>query len=168
MRKTPLAEAGGDVPVSRIHRDVQPSFSVPSSDGPAVSSHTPDHRPSILVAEDHTDSREALRILLGATGYEVHTAVDGRDAVEQALALQPDLILMDIMMPVMDGFEATRTLRAAPEFRQSPIIAITAMDGAKELALAAGCSDYLPKPIDVRTFLNKIAEWAPVPTPRGS
>jgi two-component system cell cycle response regulator DivK len=112
------------------------------------------------VAEDHADSREALRILLGASGYEVHTAVDGRDAVDQAIAVHPDLILMDIMMPVMDGFEATRTLRADPAFDATPIVAITAMDGAKDLALAAGCSDYLPKPIDVRTFLNKVAQWA--------
>jgi CheY-like chemotaxis protein len=116
-------------------------------------------RPLILIAEDHPDSRDALRTLLEVHDYRVEVAADGREAVERARAKHPDLILMDIMMPVMDGFEATRALRANPEFAQVPILALTAMDGARELVLAAGCDDYLPKPIDVRTFVDRIRSW---------
>jgi two-component system, cell cycle response regulator DivK len=115
--------------------------------------------PLILVAEDHPDSRDALQTLLEVHGYRVHTAADGREAVSSAITTAPDLILMDIMMPVMDGFEATRELRAREEFRSVPIIALTAMEGARELVLAAGCDDYLPKPIDIRTFLDRIRSW---------
>jgi CheY-like chemotaxis protein len=116
-------------------------------------------KPSILVAEDHADSREALRALLEASGYRVLVARNGREAIDAGIEHQPDLVLMDIMMPEVDGFEATRTLRATDEFRQVPIVALTAMEGARPLALAAGCDDYLPKPIDVRTFLRTIAKW---------
>ncbi|CAN5645246.1 response regulator [soil metagenome] len=115
--------------------------------------------PTILVAEDHADSREALRALLEATGYKVRVAVNGREAIDAAVAAPPDLILMDLMMPEVDGFHATRTLRAREEFREVPILALTAMEGSRELALAAGCDDYMPKPIDVRTFLSKVARW---------
>jgi CheY-like chemotaxis protein len=115
---------------------------------------------TVLIAEDHPDSREALRSLLEVYGYRVHTAVDGREAVDKALALQPDLILMDIMMPHIDGFEATRRLRATEHFRQVPIIALTAMEGARDLVISAGCDDYLGKPIDVRTFLDRVRLWA--------
>jgi CheY-like chemotaxis protein len=114
---------------------------------------------AILIAEDHADSRDALRTLLDAMGYRVVVAVNGREAVEAALSGRPDLILMDVMMPEMDGFQATRTLRANPEFRQVPILALTAMEGAREQVLAAGCNDYVAKPIDVRTFLAKVEGW---------
>jgi CheY-like chemotaxis protein len=114
----------------------------------------------VLIAEDHHDSREALRSLLEVYGYRVHTAVDGREAVDKALSLRPDLILMDIMMPHIDGFEATRRLRSLPEFRQVPIIALTAMEGARDMVMSAGCDDYLSKPIDVRTFLDRVRRWA--------
>ncbi len=120
----------------------------------------PEPRAVVLVAEDHPDSRDALCTLLDALGYRVETAVNGREAVQAALSLGPDLILMDVMMPEMDGFEATRVLRAAPGFRQVPIIALTAMEGAREKVLAAGCDDYVPKPIDVRTFLERVDGWA--------
>jgi CheY-like chemotaxis protein len=116
-------------------------------------------KPLILIAEDHSDSREALRALLEAQGYSVETAADGRKAVEKALAVHPDLIIMDIMMPEMDGFEATRRLRAERDFRQVPILALTAMDGARPMVLAAGCDDFLPKPIDVRSFFSRIRSW---------
>ncbi len=109
---------------------------------------------TILVAEDHADSREALRALLEATGYNVRVATNGREAIDAALASPPDLILMDLMMPEVDGFHATRALRAREEFRDVPILALTAMEGSKERALAAGCDDYMLKPIDVRTFLG--------------
>jgi CheY-like chemotaxis protein len=114
---------------------------------------------TILIAEDHEDSRDALRTLLDAFGYQVHEAVNGREAVERALAVNPDLILMDMMMPEVDGFEATRRLRAAPGFRQVPIIALTAMEGARDQVIAAGCDDFMCKPLDVRRFLERVRIW---------
>jgi len=116
-------------------------------------------RPCILIAEDHPDSREALRTLLEVHGYAVRVASDGRRAVEAALESDPDLIVMDIMMPEMDGFEATRRLRAHADFRQVPIVALTAMEGAREMVLAAGCDDYMSKPVDVRRFLERVKSW---------
>lgn len=112
----------------------------------------------ILVAEDHMDSREALRALLEAFGYGVLVATNGREAVELALSDGPDLILMDIMMPVLDGFEATRRLRGDARTSGTPIIAVTAMEGARELALHAGADDYVRKPIDIRLLLRKVNE----------
>jgi CheY-like chemotaxis protein len=113
----------------------------------------------VLVAEDNPDSRDALRALLEAYGYEVLEAENGGEAIEKARSLNPDLILMDIMMPYKDGLEATRTLRADPEFRQVPILALTAMAGSRELALKAGCDDYLQKPIDIPRLMQRIREW---------
>jgi two-component system sensor histidine kinase/response regulator len=114
---------------------------------------------SILIAEDHPDSRDALSALLEAVGYRVHVARDGQEAVERATELRPDLVLMDIMMPVMDGLAATRALRERPEFDTIPILALTAMAGARERALAAGCDDYVTKPIDVSVFFEKVRSW---------
>jgi len=114
---------------------------------------------TVLIAEDHEDSRDALRTLLDAFGYRVILAGNGREAVETALATSPDLVLMDMMMPEVDGFEATRTLRASPAFRQVPIIALTAMEGAREHVMAAGCDDFMSKPLDVRTFLDRVRAW---------
>ncbi len=113
---------------------------------------------TILIAEDHMDSREALRALLEAFGYGVLVATNGREAVDLAFTESPDLILMDIMMPVLDGFEATRQLRDDVRTHAIPIIAVTAMEGAKELALHAGANDYVRKPIDIRTLLQKMDE----------
>ena len=114
--------------------------------------------PRILIAEDHPDSRDALRALLEAFGYQTAVAVNGREAIELALAEKPDLILMDIMMPELDGFEATRILRDHDQTRTIPIIAVTAMEGAHQLALQAGASDFLRKPIDTRILLDKIRQ----------
>lgn len=110
----------------------------------------------ILVAEDHLDSRDALRALLEAFGYEVVVAVNGRQAVELAVSAAPDLVLMDIMMPELDGFEATRTLRRDARTATLPIIAVTAMEGAHQLALQAGANDYVRKPIDIRGLIAKV------------
>ncbi len=112
----------------------------------------------ILVAEDHLDSRDALRALLEAFGFTVLVAGNGKEAVEAATRAAPDLILMDMMMPVMDGFEATRQLRRLRQTAATPIIAVTAMEGAQELALGAGADDYVRKPIDVRLLLAKVTE----------
>lgn len=116
-------------------------------------------RRTILIAEDHLDSREALGALLEAFGYRVVIAVNGHQAIERALAEQPDLILMDMMMPELDGFEAMRRLRTRPETRDIPIITITAMDGARELAIDAGASDFLSKPLNSESLLRKVEGW---------
>ncbi|CAN5692894.1 response regulator [soil metagenome] len=114
---------------------------------------------TILVAEDHLDSRDALRTLLEAFGYRVIEAVNGRQAVDSALKLRPDLILMDIMMPELDGFEATRELRRHPHTKATPIIAVTAMEGAQDLAMLAGANDYVRKPVDIRRLVAKVSHW---------
>jgi CheY-like chemotaxis protein len=113
----------------------------------------------VLIAEDHADSRDALQTLLDALGYVVFTAANGAEAVEQALRHHPDLILMDMMMPAVDGFQATRTLRAENGFAEVPIVAITAMEGAREAVIEAGCSDVVVKPIDIRAFLDRLPTW---------
>jgi CheY-like chemotaxis protein len=118
---------------------------------------------TILVAEDHLDSRDALRALLEAFGYRVIEAVNGREAVDIALRRRPDLILMDIMMPELDGFEATRELRRHAEMHATPIIAVTAMEGAHQLAIQAGANDYVRKPVDIRRLVAKVHDWLQTP-----
>lgn len=113
----------------------------------------------ILIAEDHFDSREALRMLLAAFGFDVVEAINGREAVERALEAPPHLILMDVMMPEMDGFEAIRVLREKDETREIPIIAVTALDGAQEIALNAGADDYVRKPVDIRSLIGLVNGW---------
>ncbi|MEX1182666.1 MAG: response regulator [Gemmatimonadota bacterium] len=120
-------------------------------------------RATILVAEDHLDSRDALRALLEAFGYRVIEAVNGREAIRLALSKRPDLILMDIMMPELDGFEATRELRRHAEMARIPIIAVTAMEGAHQLAIQAGANDYVRKPVDIRRLVAKVHDWLDSP-----
>ena len=122
----------------------------------------PEARPArsfIVIAEDNADSRDALQALLDAHGYEVRVATDGREAVQRAHEARPDLVLMDIMMPGMDGLEATRVLRGEEAFDRVPIVALTAMEGGRERALEAGCDDYINKPIDVTVFFRKVRWW---------
>lgn len=114
---------------------------------------------TILVAEDHLDSRDALRALLEAFGYNVLEAVNGRQAVDVALACRPDLILMDVMMPELDGFEATRELRRDRRTSKTPIIAVTAMEGARQLAMQAGANDFVRKPVDIHGLVAKVHDW---------
>jgi CheY-like chemotaxis protein len=118
---------------------------------------------TILVAEDHADSRDALQALLEAFGYDVVLAANGREALDLAVARCPDLILMDIMMPEMDGFEATRRIRGDARTRRVPIIAVTAMEGASPLAIAAGADDCVRKPVEIRGLLKKMQDWLPGP-----
>lgn len=115
--------------------------------------------PAVLIAEDHEDSRDALQTLLEALGYRVLVAGDGAEAVAQARLHRPDLILMDMMMPRMDGFEATRLLREDPDFGAVKIVAITAMEGARPAVLQAGCNDLVVKPIDIRAFIDRVRGW---------
>lgn len=113
----------------------------------------------ILIVEDHLDSREALRALFEAFGFEVCEAFDGRDAIVRAAVERPALILMDIMMPGIDGFDAARAIRSLPGCEDIPIIAVTAMDGGQELAFQAGMSDYVRKPVDIHGLLAKVSGW---------
>jgi CheY-like chemotaxis protein len=113
----------------------------------------PVHLPAtILVVEDSTDTRNVLCFSLTKSGYKVVMAVNGEEAVSVALREQPDLILMDLNMPLMDGLAATQQLRAHEELREVPILAVTAYDtyGMKEAALEAGCNGYIKKPIDFK------------------
>jgi len=115
----------------------------------------------ILVVEDNELSLEVLLRRLRKAGYEVLTAVDGKQAVERATGSRPDLILMDMNLPVMDGFEATRILKAAGDTCRIPVIALTAlmMEGDRERCLAAGCDDYDGKPVDFPSLLTKIKSF---------
>ena len=113
----------------------------------------------ILIVEDHCDSRDALRALLEAFGYDVVEACNGRDAISCAADSRPNIVLMDIMMPELDGFDATRAIHAIPGLERIPVIAITAMEGVGELALQAGMSDYVRKPLDIRGLLKKLSLW---------
>ncbi|MBP1625623.1 MAG: divK [Holophagaceae bacterium] len=112
----------------------------------------------ILLVEDNEMNRDVLSRLLKRRGYEVIFAEDGESAVQIALEQTPDLILMDISLPRMDGNEATRQLRATEAFALQPIIALTAhaMASDRERALAAGCTDYETKPVDFPRLLQKI------------
>src|SRR5215468_10096509 len=113
----------------------------------------------VLLVEDNEMNRDMLSRRLVRKGYEVVMALDGRQAVEMAAAENPDVILMDMSLPVIDGWEATRQVKAAPATRAIPVIALTAhaMAGDREKALAAGCDDYDTKPIDLPRLLDKIA-----------
>jgi len=113
----------------------------------------------VLIADDHQDSREALRALLEACGYRVGVATNGAEAVEQARELRPHLILMDATIPEVDGLDATRQIRADPALPHMPIVAVTARDDAAETMLQAGCDDFLVKPIDIRSFIVRVPHW---------
>ena len=117
----------------------------------------------ILVVEDQEDNRQILRDLLGNTGYEMVEAENGQDALTGAAAELPDLILMDIQLPILDGYEATRRIKASPALAAIPVIAITsyALSGDEEKARAAGCDDYVTKPYSPRKLLAKIREYLP-------
>jgi CheY-like chemotaxis protein len=112
----------------------------------------------ILLVEDNEMNRDMLSRRLIRKGYEVVMALDGRQAVEMAAGENPDLIIMDMSLPVIDGWEATRQVKAAPATRAIPVIALTAhaMAGDREKAIEAGCDDYDTKPIELPRLLGKI------------
>lgn len=117
----------------------------------------------ILLVEDNEMNRDMLSRRLQRRGYEVDLAVDGQQGVTMAQGAAPDLILMDMSLPVMDGWEATRRLKEDPATQHIPIIALTAhaMSGDREKALAAGCDDYDTKPTDLPRLLAKIEAFIP-------
>ena len=112
----------------------------------------------ILYVEDNDDNVYVLKNRLTRAGYTVLVAVNGEDGVAMAAAEKPDLILMDLSLPVLDGWEATRRLKAAEETRAIPVIALTAhaMSGDREKALEAGCEDFDTKPVDFPRLRGKI------------
>ena len=122
----------------------------------------------ILVVEDQEDNRQILRDLLGNAGCDLGEAADGEQALAAYARQRPDLILMDIQLPVMDGYEATRRIRSNPELKSVPIIAVTsyALVGDEAKALAAGCSAYVTKPFSPRALLAKVQEHLTVVTNR--
>src|SRR5215468_8809322 len=111
----------------------------------------------ILVIEDTENNRRILNDLLTNAGFEVLEAVDGEKGVAMAAETRPDLILMDIQMPVLDGYEATRRIKANPDLRHIPIVVVTsfALSGDEAKALAAGADDYVTKPFSPRALLAK-------------
>ena len=115
----------------------------------------------ILVVEDEEDNRRIVRDLLTSVGYEIIEAVTGEEGVKAAETHLPDLILMDIQLPGLDGYEATRRIRANPALRKVPIIAVTsyALSGDDVKAFEAGCDGYVSKPFSPRALLAKIREY---------
>ena len=118
---------------------------------------------SILVIEDQEDGRRILHDLLTSAGYEVIEATTGEEGVISAATHHPDLILMDIGLPGIDGYEATRRIKANPGLRQIPIIAVTsyALSGDDIKAFEAGCVGYVSKPFSPRELLAKVREYLP-------
>lgn len=113
----------------------------------------------ILLVEDNEMNRDMLSRRLIRNGHEVSIAIDGQQGVDMALSLLPDLILMDLSLPVIDGWEATRRVRSNDATRAIPVIALTAhaMAGDREKAMEAGCDDYDTKPVEISRLLGKIA-----------
>ena len=117
----------------------------------------------ILVIEDTEDNRQIVRDLMESVGYQLLEAEDGAAGVTMAAEHKPDLILMDIQLPVMDGYEACRRIKANPDLRHIPIIAVTsyALSGDETKTRAAGCDSYVAKPFSPRQLLAKINELLP-------
>lgn len=115
----------------------------------------------ILVVDDNTTNVRLMRVVLDTQGYEVYEALDADQAIAMLDRIVPDLILMDITMPGMDGLTLTRQLKADPRFKAIPVIAVSslAMKGDDEKALAAGCDAYITKPIDTRRLPAQVLEW---------
>jgi CheY-like chemotaxis protein len=125
--------------------------------------------PRLLLVEDNEETRDGLSRYLRRKGYEVLTAPDGRQGLEAARAAPPDLVLMDMSLPVLDGWEATRQLKADPQTRHVPVIALTAhaMAEDREKALAVGCDEYETKPVEFARLLGKIQGLLGGPAPAG-
>ena len=121
----------------------------------------------VLIVEDNELNRDMLSRRLTRRGYEVLLAHDGAEGVAMAASTGPDIVLMDMSLPVLDGWEATRRLKAAPETRTIPIIALTAhaMTGDEARARDAGCDDFDTKPVEIERLIGKIERWITRPPP---
>ncbi|MBM4141304.1 MAG: response regulator [Nitrospira sp.] len=115
----------------------------------------------ILIVDDNQDSRELVVKILKNRGYQLIEAIDGEDALEKAMAERPDLILMDISIPKIDGYEVTRRLKSQKEFKNIIIVALTAhaMKGDREKAFEVGCEGYISKPINTRELPDQIKSF---------
>jgi len=115
----------------------------------------------ILVVEDQPDNRKIIRDVFAPTGYEIIEAENGEEALAAIAKARPDLILMDIQLPIMDGYTATRRIKADPALRSIPVIAVTsyALSGEEKKAREAGCDDYIPKPYSPRELLTKVRQY---------
>lgn len=124
----------------------------------------------VLYIEDNEQNFYLVNVLLKTKDYRVLWAHDGREGIDKALQSRPDLILLDIQLPIMDGYEVARRLRSNPELSKVPIIAVTsyAMSGDREKALSAGCNGYIEKPIDPDTFLAQIDKYSSGIDPAGN
>jgi two-component system cell cycle response regulator DivK len=120
---------------------------------------------TILVVEDQEDNRQILRDLLGSVGFRMIEAHDGEQALTVARSERPNLILMDIQLPILDGYEATRSIKRDPELKHIPVIAVTsyALSGDEERAGEAGCDGYVAKPYSTRHLLAKIGQFLEQP-----
>lgn len=116
---------------------------------PAVDINSVPARPTILVADDNADNRDMMRVLLGLKGYDVIVAEDGKEAFDLAIDKSPDMILLDLQLPVMDGLSVARDLHRSEQFLKVPIVVVSGHDPCKyrQAALESGCSDFLLKPI---------------------
>ena len=114
----------------------------------------------ILIVEDNPQNMKLIEMILGAKGYTLLKATDGEEALDMAMEERPDLIIMDVWLPKMNGLEVTRRLRETPAFSRTPIIGVTAhaMKGDREKVIESGCDAYLSKPIDTRELPEVIAE----------
>jgi two-component system cell cycle response regulator DivK len=117
----------------------------------------------ILIVEDTEDNRQIMRDLLGGVGFDLVEAHDGEAGVIAASQHKPDLILMDFQLPILDGYEATRRIKANPATRDIPVIAVTsyALSGDEAKAMEVGCSGYIAKPFSPRKLLAKVREFLP-------
>ena len=117
----------------------------------------------ILVVEGQEDNRQIIRDTLAGSDYQITEAEDGEQALAAVAKQRPDLILMGIQLPIMDGYEVARRIKADPALRSIPIIAVTsfALDGEEQTARAAGCDDYVPEPYSPRQLLAKIQQCMP-------
>jgi CheY-like chemotaxis protein len=126
--------------------------------------------PRVLVVEDEKDNMDLFVQILNFHGCEVLKAEDGREAINMTQECKPDLVLMDLSLPALDGWEATRALKGIPDVSHIPVIALTAhaMVGDRERALAAGCDGYISKPIEVTSFYREVCTYLVAPHPATS
>jgi CheY-like chemotaxis protein len=119
----------------------------------------------VLLVDDNADSRTVYRLILEHFGYQVHLAVNGEEAIRRALEHQPGIILMDISIPLIDGWEATRILKADPATAHIPVVALTAhaLSSDREKGRELGFDGYLVKPVEPRRVLDEVRRWLPLP-----
>jgi len=120
-------------------------------------------KPKVLIIEDNEQNMYMITYLIESTGFEVFQSFNGKDGIKKANEIHPDIILLDIQLPEMNGYEIARELKKIAEIKDTPIIAVTsfAMPGDKEKAMEAGAIGYIEKPIDPDTFISQMEEFLP-------